>query len=173
MTSSVSRLLPLCKHSYKCPSWRSQILRTKLLKKQRQTLGICFRIFSTSTLHKRSIFKNKEKVDVDIPTYGQLLDSWYYDVKPFGKVQVHSPMAVHIHSLNPQKYPEMDKVFINILYTGAEPLNEQSITAAKKLYIVSMNLDDTNEEIEVDVKYKTDVKLPAVFDIQVPIKYGE
>ena len=82
-------------------------------------------------------------------------------------------MAVHIHSLNPQKYPEMDKVFINILYTGAEPLNEQSITAAKKLYIVSMNLDDTNEEIEVDVKYKTDVKLPAVFDIQVPIKYGE
>ena len=135
--------------------------------------GLFARIFSTEA-HKNSIFslRKHEKVKIDIPKYGQLLDSWYYNVKPFGKIQIRSPMAVYIQPLDPQKYPDMDKVFVNIMYTGDPISTEQGLAVAKKQYIVGINLDDTNEEIEVDLRYKTRSSLPAVCDVQIPIKFG-
>ena len=81
-------------------------------------------------------------------------------------------MAVHIQPLDPQKYPNMDKVFINIMYTGDSISTDQGLAAAKKHYVVGINLDDTNEEIEVDVRYRTNSSLPAVCDVQIPIKFG-
>ena len=135
--------------------------------------GYFARIFST-VAHRNSIFslRKHEKLKVDIPKYGQLLDSWYYNVKPFGKIQIKSPMAVHIQPLDPQKYPNMNKLFINIMYTGDTISSDQGLAAAKRHYLVGINLDDTNEEIEVDLRYRTNSSLAAVCDIQIPIKFG-
>lgn len=81
-------------------------------------------------------------------------------------------MPVHIQPLDPQNFPKMDKVFVNIMYTGEETENEQGLALAKKQYVVGINLDDTNEEIEVDLRYKTHSSIPAVCDIQIPLKFG-
>ena len=173
MSRKFSRVVTICKYSLSGLSYRNQTIFENFAKNELGNSGILARIFSTSTLHKYSIFRKYEKIEIDIPKYGQLIDSWYYNVKPFGKIQIQSPMTVNVHPLDPQKYPEMDKVFINILYTGDEEVAEQSLAAAKKQYIVGINLDDTSEEMQVDLRYKTDIRVPVVCDIQIPLKYGE
>lgn len=173
MSSKFSRVVTICKYSISGLPYGNQLFLENIVTNEFGNSDILARIFSTSTLHKYSIFRKYEKIEIDIPKYGQLIDSWYYNVKPFGKIQIQSPMTVNVHPLDPQKYPEMDKVFINILYTGDEAVAEQSLAAAKKQYIVGINLDVTSEEMQVDLRYKTDNRAPVVCDIQIPLKYGE
>ena len=130
-------------------------------------------LHTRSTVH--SIFKNsaKEHAIPDFPDYGQPLDSWNYDVNTYGKVIVNSPMSIHVQTLDPQKYPTMDKVFLNVLYIGQEKLSNQQLSALTKNYIVNVNLDDKNEEIDVSIKFKnSNMHLACQCHLQIPLKYG-
>lgn len=122
----------------------------------------------------RSIFpSHKQHVDTDVPDCGQPMEAWYYDVQKDGRLSVRSAMDVHIQPIDPQKHPSMNKLFINILYMGKDKLSSAELTTLTKQYIVNVDLDDRNEEMEISIKRKTNLPLPALCHLQVPIRYGK
>ncbi|XP_045164204.2 protein FAM185A-like [Mercenaria mercenaria] len=126
------------------------------------------------TAKSRSIFRSQQEqhVDTDVPDSGQPMEAWYYDVKKDGRLLVRSAMDVHVQPLDPQKHPSMNKLFINILYMGKDRLSSSELTALTKQYIVNVDLDDTNEEMEISIKHKSSLPVPALCHLQVPIRYG-
>ena len=116
----------------------------------------------------------KDTIEADLPEFGHPLNTWYYDVNKFGKVVIRSPMSSRIQPLNPNRHPNMNKLFLNILYIGDENLHQLELTNLAKQYIVNVNLDDHNEEIDVSVTYKNGEIIPnTVCHLQVPMKYGK
>lgn len=130
--------------------------------------------FHTSVPAARSIFPNhkQDTVDTEVPDFGQPMESWYYDVSRHGRLVVRSAMDVHIQPLDPQKHPTMNKLFINMLYMGKDKLSSSELTALTKQYIVNVDLDDRNEEMEISIKHNPVISVPALCHLQVPLKYG-
>lgn len=126
------------------------------------------------TCSSSSIFRTQQHqhIDTDVPDSGQPMEAWFYDVKRDGKLLVRSAMDVHVQPLDPQKHPAMNKLFINILYMGKDRLSSSELTALTKQYIVNVDLDDSNEEMEISIKQKSSLYVPALCHLQVPLKYG-
>jgi len=135
----------------------------------------CVQKLVTSTRHG-SIFTRQKVANVNpdsnLPDVGQPMESWYYDVGRDGKITVRSLLDVHIQPLDPQKYPEMNKLFISIVYVGKDEIPSSQLFDLTKQYIVNVDLDDNNQDVELTIKQKTDIKLNALCHIQVPISYG-
>jgi hypothetical protein len=121
-----------------------------------------------------SIFhtQRKQQVYTDVPDFGQPMEAWFYDVKKDGKLMVNSAIDVHVQPLDPQKHPSMNKLFINILYMGKDRLTSSELSALTKQYIVNVDLDDSNAEMEISIKRKSSLFVPALCHLQVPLKYG-
>lgn len=135
----------------------------------------CRRLLSTS-LSCSSIFNEPQPQHVDpedyLPELGQPIESWYYDVEKDGKITVRSLLDVHIQPLDPQKYPDMNKLFISIVYVGKDKADSSYLFDITKQYIINVDLDDNNQDVELTIKQKTERKLDALCHIQVPISYG-
>lgn len=130
----------------------------------------------TSTVRSSIFSQNKvAAVDTatDLPDFGQPMESWYYDVYKNGKITVRSLLDVHIQSLDPQKYPNMNRLLISIIYIGNDRLSSSQLFDLTKQYIVNIDLDDNNRDIELAIKQKIDRKLDALCYIQVPVSYGK
>jgi len=136
-----------------------------------------FRKFHGSSILS-SIFslKNQEQqehVDTEVPDFGTLLESWYFDVQQYGRLKVKSPMDIHIQPIDPQKYPEMNKVFINILHVGKEKLRISEMQKLMKQYVVNLDVEEFNAGIVMMIDHKVNRQLETLCHIQIPLQYGE
>ncbi|KAL4226318.1 hypothetical protein ACF0H5_014301 [Mactra antiquata] len=172
------------------PRFLVYLVRSNAVGKLKDGRGLCTsalkiarpsstRLFHNAGLHcgicKCSIFPNHEQhesVDTDMPNYGQPMEAWYYDVNKDGCLRLRSGMNVHVQPLNPQKHPQMNKLFINIMYMGKDRLSSSELVALTKSYIVNVDLDDTNKEMEISIKEKARIDVQALVHVQVPIKYN-
>ncbi|WAQ97705.1 F185A-like protein [Mya arenaria] len=101
---------------------------------------------------QRSIFKNQlrqEQIESEVPDLGTVLESWYFDVQKHGQLKVSSPMDVHIRPIDPQKYPEMNKLFINVLYMGNDKIRLSELQNLTKQYIVNLDVKEFNTDVSV------------------------
>ncbi|WAR25045.1 F185A-like protein [Mya arenaria] len=102
--------------------------------------------------YPRSIFKNQlrqEQIESEVPDLGTVLESWYFDVQKHGQLIVSSPMDVHIRPIDPQKYPEMNKLFINVLYMGNDKIRLSELQNLTKQYIVNLDVKEFNTDVSV------------------------
>ncbi|XP_052780858.1 protein FAM185A-like [Mya arenaria] len=123
---------------------------------------------------QRSIFKNQlrqEQIESEVPDLGTVLESWYFDVQKHGQLIVSSPMDVHIRPIDPQKYPEMNKLFINVLYMGNDKIRLSELQNLTKQYIVNLDVKEFNTGIDLKIDHKISRPLEMLCHIQVPIQY--
>ena len=116
----------------------------------------------------------EELLDNYPPDYGLALDSWQFDVGSFGMLKLKSLMSVHIEALDPQKFPDVNKVYLNILFLGKNALSGQQMLDMAKKYTVSADLDDDSANLDLNVDCKQDFKeMPSMqCHLQIPVKYG-
>ncbi|KAL5014894.1 hypothetical protein ScPMuIL_009164 [Solemya velum] len=99
------------------------------------------------------------------------IESRFFGVKQFGKLELKIPISVTISSLNPQTYPEMNKASICILYTGEDKdsISPTKLSALTKLYDLSVDL---KEETDLTVGLVTSIQhLPLTCRLYLPLKF--
>ncbi|XP_060078218.1 protein FAM185A-like [Ylistrum balloti] len=106
----------------------------------------------------------------------RLLEQWCCGVQHFGKLKLNVPFETRVSSLNPQLYPDMNKVIIRLLYIAPEmPATDdvhEFLSGLTKLYEVKFDTHDDMcpEEITVDGRFKA-AKLPISCHCEIPIKF--
>lgn len=171
MNTALTRLIKLrtiCSHSL------------KLHGVEKLQLQWCQRVSSTLTFSSGSALctslpTDEACVDDEIKPapLDSLIESRFYGVKQFGKLELKIPISVSILSLDTQKYPEMNKASIRILYTGddRDSVSPSKLSALKEMYNLSVDL---REETDLTVGMVTTGKdLPLACRIHLPIKFGK
>ncbi|KAL3852831.1 hypothetical protein ACJMK2_016446 [Sinanodonta woodiana] len=102
-----------------------------------------------------------------------LLESWFYEVHTFGNLILKSSFDISIEPINPDKHPNMNKLFIKLLYTGeTEGLDGSTFSALTKLYQLDIDIQNEKQLVVISGNHKINAKLPLLCHIQVPIKFG-
>lgn len=104
-----------------------------------------------------------------------LLETWFYGVKKFGRLNISVPFSLQVESLDPQKYPDMGKILVKLSYCPESPeeqYNNASLVALTKLYDFDVDTSDLSN-IKLDAKFNTMATFPAICTVQMPINYGE
>lgn len=113
---------------------------------------------------------------MDADVENRLLEQWCCGVGHFGKLKLNLPFDTQVSSLNPQLYPDMDKVIIKMLYTGEEIPSQDDLheflSGLTKMYELKFDTHDSvrPEEIVVDGRFKA-ARLPIICQCNIPIKF--
>ncbi|KAH3880213.1 uncharacterized protein LOC127865021 [Dreissena polymorpha] len=137
-----------------------------------QLILACCCIHSSTWHH--SIFKKNLQVKTDtseIPEIGTPVESWYFDVSRSGRIKIESKMDVHVEPINSLKFPEMNKLFINIMYMGQKKLSSYDIKELSKQYVVDVDLEDLNAGMHLKIEQNTKAVLETLCHIKLPLQY--
>lgn len=92
----------------------------------------------------------------------------------FGKLRIDVPFDIFIEPLNPDKYPEMNKMFVKILYDmqPEETVDSSVLVALRECYDFDMNIQDKTE-FTATGNFKSKVEYPVKCVVQLPMKFGK
>lgn len=90
----------------------------------------------------------------------------------FGKLRIDVPFDIFIEPLNPDKYPEMNKMFVKILYDmqPEETVDSSVLVALRECYDFDMNIQDKTE-FTATGNFKSKVEYPVKCVVQLPMKF--
>ncbi|KAK3585895.1 hypothetical protein CHS0354_038431 [Potamilus streckersoni] len=152
-----------------------QITRFIALKNPRNTrvskLGI---LICSKQLNRYCVrFMSTKSIFLEAKSRHTLLESWFYEVHTFGNLILKSSFDTSIEPLNPETHPNMNKLFIKLLYTG-EPdgLDGSTFSALTKLYQLDIDIQNEKQLVAISGNHKIKANLPLLCHIQVPIKFG-
>lgn len=121
--------------------------------------------------------KNKTPASSSDPT---LLEVWFYEVSPYGSLTAHFPFNTVIKTLNPQDYPDMNKVIIQINYDNDNSSNNSNeippshqLSQISGLYDVNVTFDTDKANMNLDFDGIKGLDLPVRCTVHVPLKFGE
>ncbi|XP_033745935.1 protein FAM185A-like [Pecten maximus] len=132
----------------------------------------------TSNKHVSYVFSKSvhtgDNADADLEN--RLLEQWCCGVGHFGKLKLNIPFDTHVSCLDPQLYPEMNKVIIKMVYTGAEIPSKDDrhefLSGLTKMYELKFDTHHSMcpEEITVDGRFKA-ARLPILCQCNIPVKF--
>lgn len=101
------------------------------------------------------------------------LESWYYGVDKFGTLNIDVPFSLHIKSLDSQKYPDMNKFFVKLVYdvdpTSIDNDHPHIMSNLTKLY--RFDIDKQDDKVSIDGKFVSAVVFPVLCTIEMPMKF--
>ena len=105
------------------------------------------------------------------PTADKLLESWYYEVNPFGFLKIKMPFNIQVKSLNPETHTEMNRVIVQIVSNAGS--NADETVNLPLMYDLKTQVNKTANEIEVTANVQKGVTLPIECIVQAPIKMSK
>lgn len=92
----------------------------------------------------------------------------------FGKLRLDVPFDIFIEPLNPDKYPEMNKMFVKIMYDLApeETVDSSVLVALRECYDFDVKIQDKTD-FTATGNFKSKVEYPVNCVIQLPMKFGK
>ncbi|XP_062615681.1 protein FAM185A-like [Saccostrea cucullata] len=100
------------------------------------------------------------------------LEGKFMATDKFGKLNIDVPFDIHIESLNPDKYPEMNKMFVKLFYVlqPDEKVDSSVLVALRQCYTFSMNFQD-KKEFTAKGHFNSKVEYPVKCVVQLPMKF--
>lgn len=102
------------------------------------------------------------------------LEGKFMATEKFGKLRIDVPFDIFIEPLNPDKYPEMNKMFVKILYDmqPEETVDSSVLVALRECYDFDVNVQD-KMEFTATGNFKSKVEYPVKCLVQLPMKFGK
>lgn len=129
---------------------------------------------SSSCTHQSESAENFKNCNFNVDS---LLETWFYEVCQYGSVSASIPFNTVIKPLNPQDYPDMNKVIIQLYYDS--PTTNSDIPPSHQLSQISglIDLNVTFDEDRANMNIVGDsvqgLDLPVSCILHVPLKFGE
>lgn len=135
----------------------------------------CFH--SSSAKHRNS--KSFSPSDTDmLPSWpaespDTLIEAWFYTVAPTGAVNLNLPFNTVVKSLNPQLYPDMDKVIMEVHYDvrSSDTLPpSQDLSSIGDMYKFDVGFDKDVAKLNIASHVISGVTLPVVCMLWIPLQ---
>ncbi|XP_041348777.1 protein FAM185A-like [Gigantopelta aegis] len=104
------------------------------------------------------------------PPAESLLESWYYEVDPFGLLKIKVPFNIQVKSLNPETHPKMNRVIVQIISVSVGDQAVEKPMVLPLMYDLKTQVNHVANEIEVTATVQRGVTLPIECIVQAPIK---
>ncbi|XP_061186544.1 protein FAM185A-like [Saccostrea echinata] len=100
------------------------------------------------------------------------LEGKFMATDKFGKLYIDVPFDIHIESLNPDKYPEMNKMFVKLFYDlqPDEKVDSSVLVALRQCYTFNVNFKD-KKEFTAKGHFNSKVEYPVKCVVQLPMKF--
>lgn len=100
------------------------------------------------------------------------LEGKFMATEKFGKLRIDVPFDISIEPLNPDKFPEMNKMFVKILYDmePGEKVESSVLVALRECYDFDMIIKDKTE-FSATGNFKSKVEYPVKCVVQLPMKF--
>jgi hypothetical protein len=124
---------------------------------------------SSSTLDSQ---ENTQRFSISNTNPG-FLEGKFMATEKFGTLKVDVPFDIYIEPLNVDKYPEMNKMFVNLLYDHEpeEKVDSSVLVALRQCYDFDVKIKDKKDFIATG-NFKSKVEYPVKCVIQLPMKFG-
>ncbi|XP_022300574.2 protein FAM185A-like [Crassostrea virginica] len=134
----------------------------------RRRLQACF-CSSTSSAPDGETTTHRFAVSNNNPGF---LEGKFMATEKFGKLRLDVPFDIFIEPLNPDKYPEMNKMFVKIMYDLApeETVDSSVLVALRECYDFDVKIQDKTD-FTATGNFKSKVEYPVKCVIQLPMKF--
>ena len=136
----------------------------------RRRLQACF-CSSTSSTPDGETTTHRFAVSNSNPGF---LEGKFMATEKFGKLRLDVPFDIFIEPLNPDKYPEMNKMFVKIMYDLApeETVDSSVLVALRECYDFDVKIQDKTD-FTATGNFKSKVEYPVKCVVQLPMKFGK
>lgn len=102
------------------------------------------------------------------------LEGKFMAADKFGTLKVDVPFDIYIEPLNVDKYPDMNKLFVKILYDlqPEEKVDASVLVALRQCYDFDVKIKDS-KDFTATGNFKSKVEYPVKCIIQLPMKFGK
>ncbi|BFZ08370.1 hypothetical protein BsWGS_11409 [Bradybaena similaris] len=103
-----------------------------------------------------------------------LIETWFYEVCPRGSLEASLPFRTEIRPLNPENYPYMNKVIIQLHFNAAEgakiPSTHQ-LSQISDLYELRVGFDEDKANMKISCDVISGVFVPITCTLLVPLQF--
>ncbi|ESO98274.1 hypothetical protein LOTGIDRAFT_231366 [Lottia gigantea] len=115
-------------------------------------------------------FRNFPRYFSTICTPENEVETCFYEVKTFGKINIKSPFKLDVQPLKPLDYPEMNQFICEIFDHNDPP--SKSASGFHKFYGMGVSINDKKDIVNVDIEVAEGIELPLTCSIKIPIKFN-
>lgn len=105
-----------------------------------------------------------------------LIETWFYEVCPRGSLEASLPFRTEIRPLNPENYPYMNKVIIQLHFNateGAEIPSTHQLSQISDLYDLRVGFDEDKANMKISCDVISGVFVPITCTLLVPLQFGK
>ncbi|XP_048742266.2 protein FAM185A-like [Ostrea edulis] len=148
------------------PSMANILLTRSLKQFLRRGFQACYSTSSTTETQE-----NTQRFSISNSNPG-FLEGKFMAADKFGTLKVDVPFDIYIEPLNVDKYPDMNKLFVKILYDlqPEEKVDASVLVALRQCYDFDVKIKDS-KDFTATGNFKSKVEYPVKCVIQLPMKF--